>query len=549
MRIIIFTLYLFCFLLCFAVAVPGQHSAPPANMNLDLTPEKWREDLQYFAIEVPKRHINPFHAVSRDKFEVAVNKLHYRIPTLKNEEIFCEFLKLSALFGDGHTSIRESVLFDLGFYPMHYEIFADGLFIESADAEYAGIVGGRVTKIGNTPIDTAIKQLSELAWGDNYSEQSKKVEIVFLLTNPVVLKGLKIADTAESVPVTVEINGQERMAVLTPRRDIVNYSRTAKRADAADRSANPRPLYRKDENNNYWSEYLTERKLLYVQFNAVENKRDESIETFFRKVFDFVENNPVEKFVLDIRANTGGNNGLNRPVTVGLIRSRLNVRGRLFVITGRRTFSAAQNLVNEIEKYTEAILVGEPTGSSPNSYGDPVIVTLPNSRIPFRVAALLHQFDPRDTRSGTPPEIFAELTSEDYKMNRDPVFQAILDYAPGTGIRDIVAEFARTKDLAAFLTKYKAFRSDPKNKYSNTEAGMNTLGYRLLGDKKVNEAIEVFKLNTEAYPTSANVWDSLAEAYLTNGNKEQAIANYEKAVRINPNFASSIEALRKLKSP
>lgn len=549
MRIIIYTLYLSCFMLCFAVAVAGQHSALPAGMNLDLTPEKWREDLRYFKTEVPKRHINPFHAVSREKFEAAIDKLHDRIPTLKNEEIFCEFMKLSALFGDGHTSIRESALFDLGFYPMHYEIFADGLFIESADAEYRDIVGGRVTKIGNTPIDTAIKQLSEVAWGDNYSEQSKKVEIVFLLTNPLVLKGLKIAESLEGVPVTVEINGQQKTVVLTPRRDIVNYSRTAKRADAADGSAAPLPLYRKDENNFYWSEYLADPKVLYVQFNAVENRRDENIETFFRKVFDFAENNPVEKLVIDIRANTGGNNRLNRPVTVGLIRSRLNVRGKLFVITGRRTFSAAQNLVNEIEKYTEAIFVGEPTGSSPNSYGDPVIVTLPNSRMPFRVATLLHQFDPRDTRTGTPPEIFAELTSEDYRMNRDPVFQAILDYAPGTGFRDIVAEFARTKDLAAFLAKYKAFRSDPKNKYSDTQAAMNTLGYRLLGDKKVNEAIEIFKLNTLTYPTSANVWDSLAEAYLTSGNKEQAVANYERALKIDPNSASSADALKKLKAP
>jgi tetratricopeptide (TPR) repeat protein len=518
-------------------------------MDLDLTPEKWREDLRYFETEVPKRHINPFHALTREKFAAAVRLLNDRIPALKKEEIFCEFMKLSALFGDGHFSVRESALFDLGFYPMHYEIFADGLFIESADAEYRDIVGGRVTKIGNTPIDTAIKQLSELAWGDNYSEQSKKVEIVFLLTNPLVLKGLKIAESLDSVPVTVEINGQQRTAVLTPRRDIAAYSRTAKRADAADGSTAPLPLYRKDENNNYWSEYLADRKVLYVQFNAVENRRDESIETFFRKVFDFVETNPVEKLVLDIRANTGGNNRLNRPVTVGLVRSRLNVRGRLFVITGRRTFSAAQNLVNEIEKYTEAIFVGEPTGSSPNSYGDPVIVTLPNSRIPFRVPTLLHQFDPRDTRVGTTPEIFIEPTSEDYKMNRDPVFQAILDYAPGAGFKDIVAEFARTKDLSAFLTRYKAFRSDPRNKYSDTQAGMNTLGYRLLGDRKVNEAIEVFKLNSEAYPASANVWDSLAEAYLTGGNKEEAVKNYERALKIDPNFASSEEALKKLKAP
>ena len=225
-------------------------------------------------------------------------------------------------------------LFNLGFYPMHYEIFSDGLFIESADAEYAGIVGGKVASIGNTPIEAALSRISELAWGDNYSEQSKKVEIVFFLTNPVVLKGLNIAESTESLSITVEIDGQQKTALLRPRRDIVNYSRTAKRSDASDGSAGPLPLYRKNTNKSYWSEYVADRKVLYVQFNSVQNQQDESIAVFFKKVFEFTENNPVEKLVLDMRKNTGGNNQLNRPVTVGLIRSKLNVRGKLFVITG-----------------------------------------------------------------------------------------------------------------------------------------------------------------------------------------------------------------------
>ena len=74
--------------------------------------------------------------------------------------------------------------------------------------------------------------------------------------------------------------------------------------------------------------------------------------------------------------------------------------------------------------------------------------------------------------------------------------------------------------------------------YEGTEVDIDTL----------DEAIDIFKLNVEAYPRSANVYDSLAEAYLKKGNKELAIKFYSKAVEINPNFASSIEALRQLKN-
>jgi tetratricopeptide (TPR) repeat protein len=69
----------------------------------------------------------------------------------------------------------------------------------------------------------------------------------------------------------------------------------------------------------------------------------------------------------------------------------------------------------------------------------------------------------------------------------------------------------------------------------------------LLQANKAKAAIAVFKLNVEAYPNSANVYDSLAEAYLVDGNRIEAITNYEKALEKNPNFQSSIDALRRLK--
>jgi tetratricopeptide (TPR) repeat protein len=531
-----------------AANVFAQHVTEGAAVNLNLTPEQWRADLRFFADELPKRHKNAFHAMTREQFETAVRQLNDEIPNLRGEEIFVRFLKLIAMVGDGHTSIQEAALFGFGFYPVRYEIYADGLFVQSASAEYAEAVGGKVVKIGSTPIEKAVRQLGEIAWGDNYSDQSKKVEIAFLLSMPKVLHGLKITDGDERVALTVEKNGRQKTVEIKAQKDLMNYVRNGKKANANDNSANPLPLYLKEPDNNFRFEYVADAKILYVQFNAVQNKPDETIAAFFKKVFDFAEKTEVEKFVLDVRMNTGGNNLLNKPVVVGLIKSKLNERGKLFVITGRRTFSAAQNLVNELEKYTNAIFVGEPTGSSPNLYGDPVVMTLPNSKMPFRVSTLWHQIDPRDTRPWTAPEIFTEPAAEDFRNNRDPAWQAILEYAPGKTFRDIAAELVATKDWALFLNKYKAFKADPKNRFADTETQMNALGYNLLQAQRAAEAIEIFKLNTEAYPNSANVFDSLAEAYLAGGNKAEAIKNYEKAVRINPNFQSSVEALRKLKN-
>ena len=61
---------------------------------------------------------------------------------------------------------------------------------------------------------------------------------------------------------------------------------------------------------------------------------------------------------------------------------------------------------------------------------------------------------------------------------------------------------------------------------------MNNLGYTLMGEGKTDEAIKAFKTNVERYPASANVYDSLAEAYEKSGKLELAHPNYEKAMQL-----------------
>src|SRR6185369_691496 len=81
-----------------------------------------------------------------------------------------------------------------------------------------------------------------------------------------------------------------------------------------------------------------------------------------------------------------------------------------------------------------------------------------------------------------------------------------------------------------------------------SENFLNQLGYRLINQTRLAQALKVFRLNVEAYPASANVYDSLAEAYMLSGNKEMAIKFYEKSIELNPNNRGAIEAVKKLKA-
>ncbi|MGE5430791.1 MAG: serine hydrolase, partial [Syntrophomonadaceae bacterium] len=95
------------------------------------------------------------------------------------------------------------------------------------------------------------------------------------------------------------------------------------------------------------------------------------------------------------------------------------------------------------------------------------------------------------------------------------------------------------------INKFKELRNK-KDEYVYTEAEINLMGYDLLGNGKTDEAIEIFKLNTEEFPQSSNVYDSYGEALLKKGLKEEAARNYKKSLELNPGNENAANALKEL---
>ncbi len=112
---------------------------------------------------------------------------------------------------------------------------------------------------------------------------------------------------------------------------------------------------------------------------------------------------------------------------------------------------------------------------------------------------------------------------------------------------DVLRETIQASGIDAAMSKFAETRSK-KDEYLVAEDQINNLGYEYLQAGKIKEAIAVFTLNTEAFPESFNVYDSLGEAYAAAGEKEQAVRNYRKSLELNPQSQSGIEALKKLES-
>jgi len=118
--------------------------------------------------------------------------------------------------------------------------------------------------------------------------------------------------------------------------------------------------------------------------------------------------------------------------------------------------------------------------------------------------------------------------------------------APKKPISETLLKIITEKDVQTAIKQYHELKAKQADGYDFREPELNMLGYQLLGMKKTKEAIEIFKLNVEAFPRGANTYDSLAEAYMVNGDKELAIQNYKKSLELNPNNAHATEALKKL---
>ena len=108
-------------------------------------------------------------------------------------------------------------------------------------------------------------------------------------------------------------------------------------------------------------------------------------------------------------------------------------------------------------------------------------------------------------------------------------------------------EYLASGNIAKAIGMYKELRQEDPAQPDVRENRINRLGYALLNENKIHEAIALFKLNTEWYPQSANTYDSLGEACLKAGDKELAIENYAKALQLNPGSGSAKDALKRLR--
>lgn len=522
-----------------------------------LTASDWQEDLRFLQKTVHDKYPFLFKKVTAEKFDSEVEKFHAEIPSLEPHEIKVGLTRMVSLFEYGHTQIPFSTVAKEAVLPVNLYHFEDGIFVEGVQNTQKKALGAKLLKVGNTPVEEALKAIRPVVPAEN--DQYFKGYGLRFLTVPAVLhaQGV-IPELSNVVTLTLEKNGtifEHSFTAIPLSETSRGYGFTIPNEEwVSVREQKETPLFLKHLNEKYYFfEYLEDSKTLYVRQSSVFNDEKESLEDFYKRLFEFADNNDIGKLVYDVRLNGGGNNYNNKPLIKGIMaRPEINKRGKFFYIIGRNTFSACQNLTNEIENYTEAIIVGEPTAENENFYGDARKVTLPNSGINAYLSFAWWQDKPQwEGKDWTIPHIAEAMTFNQYVTNEDPVLEAALNYTETGFILDpmehltqlfIAGKYEQVKSDGAKIAK------DPAYKYYDFQEEFGAAGYRVLQSGNAEGGIFILELVAEYYPESVGAAYNLATAQEQAKLLDKARENYKRVIALDPDGTMGSTAKNKLES-
>jgi tetratricopeptide (TPR) repeat protein len=405
----------------------------PAVMPETSRADAWKIDLDYLTKRVEETHYSPWRNISRTDWNAEIARIEGAVPQMKDHEVVVALMQLVVRIGDGHTVVMAPQDAKLGFHvlPLRVYDFKDGLYVLGGAPDYAKLIGKRLVRIGATPAEEALKRAATTTQRDN-SQQVRWLAPRYMMRIEV-LNALGVAKSLDAADVVVaDAKGKEtRMNVKVipiPQGTHGNEIIPGNWIDMAAATSTP-PLWRKDPNQLFTADYLATSHIVYANFRAVVNDEKETVEQFGERVIKLANDKKARAIVIDVRLNDGGNNFLARAFLESIIKSDYNDDGRLFVITGRETFSACQNFCNWLDRQTAAIFAGEPTGSRPNFVGEGNVIVLPYSGMMVSASSRYWQDSvSEDRRLWIAPELAAEMTADDYRNNRDPAFDAILEY-------------------------------------------------------------------------------------------------------------------------
>ena len=334
-----------------------------------------------------------------------------RAGSLTRDQLVVEVMRLTTLGErNGHTGVFvfHPHARPLHVYPVRLYAFPDGMWV--VDAADPALVGKRVESIDGVPVSRLTEAARALVPHDN--DTGAGLILPEVVVTEEALKGLGLTDGGraafafadgtsvelDQVPTSAFPEGSVVQPLLRPRE--------------------PQPVWLRRLDEQTWLTTLDRGRAVYLGFHQTHSVPQGMLDRF-RKL---ARTKKVRRVVVDARLNGGGDNTTFWSL-VDAIRAA-GPKARLLV--GRKTFSAAGNFAAVVDAQTRARVLGEPSGGSPNQWGDSAPVDVPSLGLTVHVAVQDVQAVPGDRRLAVEPDVPVALTAADFFAGRDPVLARAL---------------------------------------------------------------------------------------------------------------------------
>jgi hypothetical protein len=393
----------------------------------------WAYDLKFFHAEV--KRVNPEY---RDKpfpaeFERRYEQLRRDVSKLSDEEVFVGMQRTLAVLRQGHLVLwaDKTARIPNRWLPLRFYAFPEGIFIIDAVDAHKELVGSRVVSIGEVSAEEVLRRIAE---ANSVDGDMQHVWAASRLAEAYFLRGTGAAGTDTFAKLRIEPPDGRARSVRVPFLGEEMEGRQDKLLAPPKVTA---PLFLKNVEKTFWHQALPKHQALFVQVNnlldASEDK-GETLSAYGDRLWAVLNESKASSLILDLRHNNGGTTQLY-PSLLRSIVAFSRIRGnQVYVLIGRRTYSAAGNFVTDLERLADPVFVGEATSECCNLFGDPASVLLPYSKIQGEFTAMKWNLStPGDGRREIHAEVPVQLSAKHYFSGGDPALDAVFKVIEESG--------------------------------------------------------------------------------------------------------------------
>jgi len=406
--------------LCLALAWPMPTSAQESD------PIPWDEECALLVSELEKRHPDLYFQADSGQFKGAMRDLGKQ--HLSTFEMAIRMQQLLARLGDAHTMINYTYLIQRDLIlPISCYLFEDGMYVTRCPGKYREILGKKITHINAFPLEVVSDSLATLMALDNPSQLHHSLPR--MLSWVQVLEYFGFAQEARVELGLENEAGQASSFTIEPG----NKFNEMLRLETAET-----PLGFARQREFFYDSLFMEEGIHYIQYNRCWSREVEKIagsgtsalfmpsfKEFQKAALERADQKGIEKLVLDLRFNGGGNSLQGTQFIKKLAKTRAGKEARAYLFIGRGTFSSAViNAVDCIRAF-DPLILGEQSGGRPNHFGELKRFVLPESGLVVNCSSKFFTLLPDEDPPGLQVDLHTPFYFRDFKQGIDPAFEAV----------------------------------------------------------------------------------------------------------------------------